>query len=197
MFAELLRSDYNIRLGLRMLLTIDDLNLILRLQFLIARAAQGDSLSWWDDESLTEAGYTVLERVFPQSPTKAGCKLALASAQARHSAIFNGPEKVLHLFQLDSDGAVSSALSKIDPLDVNVPTTPIAEIDGLRQALETLLDEPLLRPRLGEELSNRRREVALRPEVHARGPVELAKMLACAYLSGEPGKSIFPFMRVQ
>jgi len=46
-----------------------DVQLILRLRLLIVRAANRDSLAWWDDEALTAPAGFLLERLFPVAPS--------------------------------------------------------------------------------------------------------------------------------
>jgi hypothetical protein len=43
---------------------------ILQLRLIVCRAAATDALHWWDDESLTEAGLTLAQRVFAHSPDR-------------------------------------------------------------------------------------------------------------------------------
>ena len=45
-----------------------DESLILRLRLLIARAANKDSLAWWEDESLTSRNVPLLSIPVPQEP---------------------------------------------------------------------------------------------------------------------------------
>ena len=75
-----------------------DAHTILRLQLLVARAANKDSQAWWDDESLTPHAGFLLERIFPMAPTLAAKSLALKAAAARHRVACAGHENALHLY---------------------------------------------------------------------------------------------------
>ena len=63
-----------------------EINEILTLRLLIARAAQPDSRHWWDDNSLTDEGLTLARRVFSRKPERACNHLALKAAIVRHRA---------------------------------------------------------------------------------------------------------------
>ena len=111
-------------------LTPEETEAILGLRLLIARAANRDSLAWWDDESLTPPGGFLLERVFPTAPALAARSLALAAAVARHEAACTG--EVLHLYHLDADNQDGLALRFAPLLPIPVPREPIVTMDALR-----------------------------------------------------------------
>ena len=111
-------------------LTPEETGAILGLRLLIARAANRDSLAWWDDESLTPPGGFLLERVFPTAPALAARSLALAAAVARHQAACTG--EVLHLYHLDADNQDGLALRFAPLLPIPVPREPIVTMDALR-----------------------------------------------------------------
>ncbi|MBI1802797.1 MAG: BrxE family protein [Chloroflexi bacterium] len=169
--------------------------LILQLQLLIARAAQKDSLGWWDDESLTAAGAFILERLFPSAPEEIARKLGLATAAARHQAAFADHPEALHLFRLDTDGETNLELSRLPLMDCPIPTQPIESMAVLQLHLSSLLgDRPARRPSI-EQLSNRRVAIRWPSQGLPVSAVDIAKALAWAYLSGKPVEPVFPFIR--
>jgi len=66
--------------------TSEDQRLAL-IALLVARAGQKDSLAWWDDESLTDAGRFALTKIFPRNPGRAAVRLAFESAKGRHAGV--------------------------------------------------------------------------------------------------------------
>jgi hypothetical protein len=96
-------------------ITTKDVRIILSLRLLIARAANADSLAWWDDESLTPHAGFLLERLFPRAPSLAARSLALRAALARHQAACAHHEGALHLYRLDVDSRDELVL-RFEPL---------------------------------------------------------------------------------
>ena len=88
------------------MLDASESKLILSLQLLIARAAQKDSLMWWEDDALTPSGKYLLDRLFFFDADEAGRKLAMEAAKVRYRAAFGAENNVLHLFHLDQTGDV-------------------------------------------------------------------------------------------
>ena len=74
----------------------EDTRLILSLRLLIARAANKDSLAWWDDDSLADHTVFLLDRIFPIAPRLAGRSLALRAAVARHQVAVAAEERAVH-----------------------------------------------------------------------------------------------------
>jgi hypothetical protein len=171
-------------------LTPKNARAILGLRLLIARAANQDSLAWWDDESLTPHAGFVLERVFPMAPSLAARSLALAAASARHQAAC--PEKALHLYRLDADNRDRLALRFAPLLPIPVPEEPITTVDVLRQHLVALTREPMgytVVRRNGHGL-----QIEIPPCPASSSPLaHRAQTLAWAYLEGSPGEPVFPF----
>lgn len=120
----------------------DEARLILSLRLLIARAANKDSLAWWDDESLTLSADFLLERLFPVAPALAARSLALRAAQARHQAACAPYKRALHLYRLDLDNLDRLALRNESLLPISLSPAPITTLDELRQGLAALIDEP-------------------------------------------------------
>lgn len=173
-------------------LSPDEARAILTLRLLIARAANADSLAWWDDESLTPHARFLLERVFPMAPPMAARSLALAAALARHQAVCRVNSRALHLYRLDADGLDRLTLRFAPLLPVPVPEEPIHTMDALRQHLLRLTGEPSAYTVLRQ---TDRRVLQIRvPSVPDRASplLQRARTLAWAYLEGRPGEPVFP-----
>jgi hypothetical protein len=170
--------------------TSEDARMILSLRLLVARAANRDSLAWWDDESLTPPAGFLLERVFPMAPSLAARSLALAAASARHQAAC--PQKALHLYRLNADNRDRLALRFAPLLPIPVPEEPITTVDGLRQHLVTLTREPM-----GYTVVRRNAhglQIEIPPCPAGSSPLaHRAHTLAWAYLEGSPGEPVLPY----
>jgi hypothetical protein len=174
-------------------LTPEEARLILGLRLLVARAANKDSLAWWDDESLTPHAGFLLERVFPMAPHLAARSLALAAARARHRAAYPVNSGVLHLYRLDLDNQDKLALRFVPLLPVPVPEEPITTLAMLRQHLLNLTGEPSHYIVVGETNAHRL-QIEVSPDPGEISPlVHRARTLAWAYLEGSPGEPVFPF----
>lgn len=170
---------------------------IVALRLLIARAANKDSLSWWDDESLTPHATFVLQRVFPVSPNLAARSLALTAAAARHTAACPTNHDAVHLYQLDPDGQDQLASRSVSLLDVAVPEGAIATMDALRTHLLSLTGRQISY-RVVRQTDSHGLQIEIPP---APSEVQLllhrAQTLAWAYLEGSPGQPVFPFLQEQ
>jgi len=170
----------------------DDAQVVLTLRLLIARAANKDSLSWWDDESLTPHAGFLLERIFPIAPPLAARSLALSAATARHQAAC-AHDNALHLYRLDLDSQDTLVLRSVPLLSIPLPQEPLPSIDALKGALLDLLGRPML------YTSVRRTEAGgLEIEIPPTPPgvsmlLHRAQTLAWAYLEGGPNEPVFPF----
>jgi hypothetical protein len=174
-------------------LTPEEAQLILGLRLLVARAANKDSLAWWDDESLTPHADFVLERVFPVAPPLAARSLALAAARARHRAAYPVNSRVLHLYRLDLDNQDKLALRFAPLLPVPVPEEPITTLAMLRQHLLNLTGKPAHYTVVGET-STHGLQIEVSPDPDETSPLmHRARTLAWAYLEGGPDKPAFPF----
>jgi hypothetical protein len=167
---------------------------IMMLQLLIARAAQKDSLSWWEDESLTQAGGYVLERLFPNAPQRAGWKLALEAALARHKVALKDMPDVEHLFALglNSQEELSPINTVIHLKDLT--EKPVRTMEILEERLVEAIGEP---QQLGS-VSNGpggTLEIMMVAEDSKINVLDRAKALAWGYLEAEPGKPVFPYIR--
>ncbi len=173
---------------------LGDLQTILRLRLLIARAANRDSLAWWDDEALTAPAGFLLERLFPIAPPLAARSLALRAAFARHQGACTDIRGTLHLYRLDADNADGLALRNVPLLPVPYPEAPITTMDALREHLHDLLGQPtqikIVQRRNGGAL-----QIAIPPcPAGVWAPLHRAKSFAWAYLEGSPGQPAFPFV---
>jgi hypothetical protein len=176
------------------LLTTRDKIKLLNLQLLIARAAQKDSLSWWEDDSLTPAGKYVLERLFLHAPAEAGCKLALRAARSRYHAAFGGMQEAVHLFRLDPHRKIESTLQGIPVPKADVPIDPIVTLDALRQRLLQEIGEEPKYEVIGER-ADRCLEIRPHKKILQEDVIQLAQTLAWATLEGKPRAPVFPFFR--
>lgn len=176
-----------------MIVSTQNLQLILRLRLLIARAGNQDCLAWWDDQSFTTPAGFILDRTFPAAPRMAARSLALIAAFDRHEAACAGDGQALHLFRLDPDNQDRLALRFERWDDVPVPDEPITSMGHLRQHLLDVLGAPMpgkvvRRDQAGGLL------LAIPPCQPGQEPMlHRAKTLAWAYLTGGPGQPVFPY----
>lgn len=170
-----------------------DGTLVLRLRLLIARAANKDSLAWWEDESLTSHAGFLLERLFPMAPALAARSLALRAALARHKAACASHPAALHLYRLDADNQDELALRNEPLLSTPVPEEPIPSLEVLRQHLEELLDKR--RPySVVRRFEAGALQIKVPPAQDGTSPLlHRAQTLAWAYLEGAPHEPVFPF----
>ena len=174
-------------------LTSDEIHTLLGLRLLIARAANNDSLAWWDDESLTPHAGFLLERIFPMAPPLAARNLALAAALARHQAACPANGGALHLYRLDPDGRDKLALRFVSLLSIPIPQEPITTLETLRQHLLDLTGEPASYT-VARETDAHALQIEIPPGPGGGSPlVHRARALAWAYLQGAPGAPVFPF----
>jgi hypothetical protein len=171
----------------------EDIHLILSLRLLIARAANQDSLQWWEDSSLTVTGDYLLERIFPVAPALAGRQLALAAARTRHDAACPAGRNILHLYHLDADNRDALALRHFPLLSVAAAEAPITSRQALQTHLHSLLGEPVSSG-VVRRLDTGAIEVELPPA--PRGVSEIthrARALAWLYLEGDMQQPVFPY----
>lgn len=171
-----------------------DRKLILSLRLRIARAAQKDSLKWWEDDSLTPSGKFLLERLFIIDADEAGYKLAIEAAKVRYHAAFGKENNDLHLFHLDQTGDIEHSLQGISLSSLPVSLEPSQSVDSLRHNLLEQIGSPMKYQVVGER-SNNRLEIKL-GDAHSKFElVDIVKTLAWASLEGEPGKPVFPYIQ--
>ena len=168
--------------------------LILSLQLLIARAAQKDSLSWWEDDALTPSGKYLLERLFIVNPDEAGRKIAIEAAKVRYQAAFGADNHVLHLFHLDQTGDIELNLQELSLSSVPAPTEPVQSLEVLRHLLLEQVGSPMVYQIVGER-SNNRLEIKIGNSSSQPELIDIVKTLAWAALEGEPGKPKFPYIQ--
>jgi hypothetical protein len=174
-------------------LTPEDVRTILQLRLLVARAANRDSLGWWDDESLTPPAGFLLERIFPMAPPLAARSLALAAALARHQAACPDGGRALYLYRLDPDNQDTLALRFAPLLAIPVPQEPITTLERLRQHLLDLARDPAPYT-VVRETNAHGLEIDIPPcPAGVSSLAHRARTLAWAYLEGAPGEPVFPF----
>ncbi|HNT24174.1 MAG TPA: BrxE family protein [Anaerolineales bacterium] len=175
------------------MLEVEEKKALLSLRLLICRAAQKDSLAWWEDESLTPAGGYLLDRLFLTDPGEAGRKLALEAARTRYQAAFNGSSEAMHLFRLDQTGDIEHGLHGIRLLDVSLSPDPITTLDDLQQKLLALIGQKPQYQIVGER-AERRLEIRLKSPIVKPQVLEAAQALAWACLEAKQGQPIFPYI---
>jgi hypothetical protein len=167
---------------------------LLRLRLLIARAAQKDSLSWWEDESLTQAGNFLMERLFTMDTTETARKLAMEAAKTRYRMAFGENGAKLHLFQLDQRGQVEYELRDLRYSELKISVEPITSPDMLRQELLAITGTPMPYEIVGPGINNQL-EIRMKDILRKTPILELAKTLAWACLESSRGKPVFPYIQ--
>lgn len=171
-----------------------EMELILHLRLLIARAANKDSLVWWDDESLASHSAFLLDRLFPVSPRTAARSLALRAAESRHQAAVAAEANALHLFHLDLANRDELAERQVALETISVPEEPIDTIDALRARLAELLGGPKPYRRV-RQAGNQGTLIELPPAPPGISVWQhRAQTLAWAYLEGAHSHPVFPFV---
>ncbi|MFT4037637.1 MAG: BrxE family protein [Thermomicrobiales bacterium] len=165
----------------------DDLSQILALRLLIARAAASDSLFWWDDESLTEAGLAMASRLFARQPALAVMRLSQRAASARHRAALGHLPGAVHLFHLG------------DEVELLLDDAFEAYDEDLPPAMPTreALHDALVQWEAGEAPLIRQRADAM-IELQSAGEgtaLAQARTLAAGYLYGDRARVVFPYLR--
>jgi hypothetical protein len=175
-------------------LTDKDLETILHIRLLVARAAQPDGLRWWGDRSLTPEGGYITERLFARRPKLAAAKIALESARGRHAAVMRDTAELVHLFDLGEDTELELSTTRLD--EVWVPGEPYASRDDLMSAISRILPDGVGCAH-GEPGEDGKLLVGLGSDVD-RGlhPIMLeVGALASAYGAGGIGRPVFPFLK--
>lgn len=164
----------------------------LRLGLLIARAGQNDSLQWWDDNSLTQHGRYVLERIFPAKPTHSGLQLALRAAFTRHHVALVDIDDAIHLYQLEKKFLYASIVQSLPSLEAPDLLEPISDADALHERLLKINNKQPAYEIIRAYPQTGGLQIALAKPATNTGDKALA--LSWAYLEGEPGRPVFPFM---
>ena len=171
---------------------------LLRLRIVIARAAQKDSLQWWEDESLTSQGSFLLERIFPSVPGLSGRNLALGAATMRHQAALQSLNNAIHLFRMSSANIDQLAMRSLRghfEEGITRLTTPIPDFEVLRQHLLAVTGKPSHHERMG--VLSEQNGLRIRSDELPMDFTERANVLAWAYLEGAVGQPIFPYLLEQ
>ncbi len=167
---------------------------IVQLRLMIIRAAQKDSLRWWEDESLTQAGWFLAERLFLMDTAETARKLGMEAAHTRYRMAFGDEKDKLHLFHLDPVDQVDYELRNMRLSDIPMPAEPITSSEMLRQRLLELTGEPAPYQVIDHGPND---QVQIRVKgFSARTPaLELAQGLAWACLESQMGKPCFPYFQ--
>lgn len=168
----------------------DDSIRILQLRLTVARAAQRDSLSWWDDAVLTPEADLLLRRLFPRSGTHAAWTLALRAARARHEVVLAAWPHAHHLFSFGVD--VENHLDEIMRArkTVDTPPNPIRSRAELATELRAIATEPTT---LSVQTTESDRTIQLGDEVTSLPDVDRAIALAWAYTVPDTASLVVPF----
>jgi hypothetical protein len=164
---------------------------ILRLRLLVARAAQPDSLNWWNDRSLTPEGSYVAERLFWMRPRLAAAKIAMVSGQARlWDAVQHTPDTV-HLFDL---GEMIEHELRLFPLgEAMIPAAPFTSVAQLRTDIGRLIGD-----QVGYQVLRRDESRAIEIRAVSEQVVRLLVLWACAcalaFCEGDIGQPVFPYL---
>jgi hypothetical protein len=172
----------------------EDAQFILGLRLLIARAANKDSLAWWDDESLAGHSAYLLNRIFPIAPQTAARSLALRAALSRHEAVCASEPNALHLFRLDAANQDELAVHQVALSAISMSEEPVDTMDELRARLTQLIDDrrPYKRVRL---TGNQGLLIEIpAPPTGVSVWRHRTQTLAWAYLEGAYGQPVFPFI---
>jgi hypothetical protein len=166
---------------------------ILSLRLLIARAANRDSLAWWEDDSLSSHADYILQRTFPVEPHLAARRLALVATAVRHQALLSNDSSVLHLFRLDRDNRDRLATRFHTLHSIQLPDAPIDSTNTLRNHLLQLTKHPM-----PYTIERRGPHHALQIGVPRVPPdanllVHRAQTLAWAYLENQSGPVNLPY----
>ncbi len=162
---------------------IDDVDARIALALGVARLGEMDLKGWWRSHGVTQAGRYVLQRAFARTWRHTALELDVLSAARRHDDIL-GRSTALHLFsdQLPfrrlagawlAEGKTDGSELLLDRLQGWTVEQAIEELKGWTQGA-TPTGEPvgdgLLLGKLG------------RDELDGEGTIDLAKLLAAAYL---------------
>jgi hypothetical protein len=157
---------------------------------LVARAGQKDSLGWWDDESLTDAGRFALSKIFPRNPGRAALRLAFESAKGRHAGVLAAAGVTHATTLLDLAEPFVEDLSSTS----NPWSTPIATPEDFRHELLACAPDAARVRVPSPDLTGLLDLTALAGH-GAEKLVERAVTLAAGYLLGQTAKPVFPFIR--
>lgn len=179
-------------------LTLAEAELISRLRLIVARAAQPDSLRWWDDRSLTAEGGYLAERLFARRPRLAAAKIALGAARRRHAATVPNSPGMVHLFDLGDEAEYEVSAVALD--EGWIPATAFTSGEIFLAAVAAIIPDgtgytcqfPGLRGTLSGPL-----EVQLSPDSDPTIKHTVAQASALALAYGEAGldRPVFPYFK--
>jgi hypothetical protein len=179
-------------------LTSAEAELILRLRLIVARAAQPDSLRWWNDRSLTAEGGYLAERLFARRPRLAAAKIALGAARRRHAAAVPNSSKTVHLFDLGDEAEYELSAVPLD--EAWIPATPFTSGAMVLDAVAAIIPEGTGYTRQFSGLHGTLTgplEVQLTPDSDPTMKLVVAQASALALAHGEagPDRPVFPYLK--
>lgn len=177
------------------MMTVSEVKSILRLRLIVCRAAQADSLQWWDDRSLTIEGAFVVERLFGKRPRVIAAKIALAAARTRHWAAMPKSTNVAHLFDLGDE--IEEEIGAV-PLEEHwIPTQPFASVNDFALAIKRIVADDIT---WKQDQPNQDGAFEVRLSARSTKGVDstlaLARVLALAYAGARQRQPVFPFLKV-
>jgi hypothetical protein len=164
------------------------------LALLIIRAGENDSLRWWDDESLSEAGLFALSKILPRNPRAAAVRLAYLAARERHRGILAAAGVRGATTLLDFAEPALATPQESAFLVTAVRDEPVTSMDQLRTRLHELASEVTtieMPAPSGEGLLDLSDFVGRA----SPGPQGRPALLAAGYLQGQVGKPVIPYLR--
>ncbi len=181
-------------------LTLAEAELIVRLRLLVVRAAQPDSLRWWDDRSLTVEGGYLTERLFSRRPRLAAAQIAMATARARHWAAIPKTPKAVHLFDFGDDLEYELEAVALD--EAWIPAEPFATQDALLLAVGRVIPDgtgySTSYSGQGDEHTGALEiQISVDADPTLKPPVAQAAALALAYGVGGPDRPVFPYLKLK
>jgi hypothetical protein len=165
-------------------------DLIAKVVLLILRAGQKDSLGWWDDESLTDAGRYAFDKLFPRNPRYLAVRLAFSAAKERHQGMLKAARIDTSVTIWDLAEPIMESFQGILPTSLH----PIRTVEEFRQQLIHLL--PSVRD-VQIPAPDKTGLLDLSPRMNAKRQhrIDFIELLATGYLSGGVGNPVFPFLR--
>jgi hypothetical protein len=176
------------------MMTVSDVETILRLRLIVCRAAQLDSLQWWDDQSLTTEGAFVVERLFGGRPRVAAAKIALAAARVRHWAAMPKSKNVVHLFDFGDD--IEEQINSVSLEEGWISSSAFTSTDDFGSAIRGIAADEIDYKRSDPD-QNGALELHLSARLGKGMNVILARarVLALTYAVARPRQPVFPFLK--
>ena len=181
-------------------LTLAEAELIMRLRLIVVRAAQPDSLRWWDDRSLTVEGGYLTERLFSRRPRLAAAQIAMATARSRHWAAIPKTPEVVHLFDFGDDLEYELEAVALD--EAWIPAEPFASLDTFFLEIGRTVPDGTgystsYSGRAAEYNGALEIQISIDTDPTLKPPVAQASALALAYGVGGPDRPVFSYLKLK